>query len=237
MTARGGRTVLGRAPPATVLQICWTSVLSAYRRDMAKLVGAGDVRPRVAYRTLQIGPLYSDAVPEDDDIVEIRSTGDGSQPGRMRGQQLQSTPFTLSTLAISQLKPLDHLARSQLNCMSSPPARVHEQRSCQAHRLRTPCPAALRHRSTDMAQALSLFFDLGSRERTWAHPRSARSGASAPPSTRALRRHGCVSVDRGGWPSRSAALVRTLLRECAGGVRCSCDDFVQDVARVVQVLD
>lgn len=42
---------------------------------MAELVGAVDVRPRVSYRTLQIGPLYFDAVPEGDDIVEI--PGDG----------------------------------------------------------------------------------------------------------------------------------------------------------------
>ncbi|MDT0401063.1 MULTISPECIES: hypothetical protein [Streptomyces] len=42
---------------------------------MAKVVDAVEIRPRVFYRTIQIGPVFFEEPPADDDVVEI--PGDG----------------------------------------------------------------------------------------------------------------------------------------------------------------
>jgi hypothetical protein len=65
---------------------------------------------------------------------KVRSLGKRSQPGGIRGQQRQRTPFAFSTPAVLTGKPLDHLVGSELDRMSAPSARVHEQPSCQTGR-------------------------------------------------------------------------------------------------------
>ncbi|MFF7309592.1 hypothetical protein [Streptomyces sp. NPDC008137] len=42
---------------------------------MPSLVNSVDVRPRVSYRTIQVGPIFFDEAPAEDDIVQI--PGDG----------------------------------------------------------------------------------------------------------------------------------------------------------------
>ena len=53
---------------------------------MAKVVDAVEIRPRVFYRTIQIGPVFFEEPPANDDVVEIPCDfSDRSLVGRLMG--------------------------------------------------------------------------------------------------------------------------------------------------------